>query len=143
MSIKYATKDQTATAGKDYGKAEGTLTFAHGQVSQSITIEIIDDCTYEKDETFTVVLSEPTGGAKFDLATDGGVDTEVATVVILNDDELTSKLERVTQLLRLNADNLSLARDDWAQALKDAVIPAPGSTNMGKAMHFLDVPWKL
>ena len=38
-------------------------------------------------------------------------------MVILNDDELTSKLERVTQLLRLNADNLSLARDDWAQAL--------------------------
>ena len=30
-----------------------------------------------------------------------------------------------------------------AQALKDAVIPAPGSTNMGKAMHFLNVPWKL
>jgi solute carrier family 8 (sodium/calcium exchanger) len=143
VSIKYATKDQTAPAGKDYGGTEGTLTFAHGQVSQSITIEIIDDDTYEKDETFTVVLSEPTGGAKFDKATDGGVNTEVATVVILNDDELTSKLERVTQLLRLNADNLSLARDDWAQALKDAVIPAPGSTNMGKAMHFLNVPWKL
>jgi solute carrier family 8 (sodium/calcium exchanger) len=143
VSIKYATKDQTATAGKDYTGAEGTLTFAHGQVSQSITIEIIDDDTYEKDETFTVVLSEPTGGAKFDQATDGGVNTEVATVVILNDDELTSKLERVTQLLRLNVDNLSLARDDWAQALKDAVIPAPGSSNTAKAMHFLNVPWKL
>jgi len=143
VSITYATKDQSATAGKDYAGTEGTLTFAHGQVSQSITIEIIDDDTYEKDETFTVVLSEPTGGAKFDKTTDGGAHTEVCTVVILNDDELTSKLERVTQLLRLNADNLSLARDDWAQALKDAIIPAPGSSAMSKAMHFLNVPWKL
>ena len=33
MSIKYATKDQTATAGKDYCRVEGTLTFAHGQVT--------------------------------------------------------------------------------------------------------------
>jgi hypothetical protein len=33
VSIKYATKDQTATAGKDYSGAEGTLIFAHGQVT--------------------------------------------------------------------------------------------------------------
>lgn len=143
VSIKYATKDQTATGGKDYVAAEGTLTFAHGQVSQTITIEIIDDDTYEKDETFTVILSEPTGGAKFDNTTDGGAQTEVATVVILNDDELTSKLERVTQLLRINADNLAVARDDWTQALKDAVIPAPGSTPKEQFMHYLNVPWKL
>ena len=37
---------------------------------------------------------------------------------------------------------LTLAHLLW-QALKDAVIPAPGSTNMAKAMHFLNVPWKL
>ena len=90
-----------------------------------------------------MILSEPTGGAKFDKATDGGTQTEVATVVILNDDEITSKLERVTQLLRINADSLALARDDWGQALKDAVIPAPGSTPKDKFMHFLNVPWKL
>ena len=77
VSINYATKDQTATAGKDYKAQSGTLTFAHGQVSQSLTIEIIDDDIYEKDETFTVVLSEPTGGAKFDRDTDGGANTEV------------------------------------------------------------------
>ena len=69
-----------ATAGKDYVAVEGTLTFPHGAVSRSLTIEIIDDDTFEKDETFTVVLSEPTGGATFDQATDGGSDTAVCTV---------------------------------------------------------------
>jgi solute carrier family 8 (sodium/calcium exchanger) len=143
VSIQYETKDQTATAGKDYGATSGTLTFAHGQVSQSLTIEIIDDDTYEKDETFTVILSEPTGGAKFDKTTDGGAHTEVATVVILNDDEITSKLEKVVSLLRLNADNLSVARDDWSQSLKDAVFPLEGSSPKAKLMHFVTMPWKL
>ena len=47
----------------------------------------------------------------------------MATVVILNDDELTSKLERIVSLLRLNADNLSLARDDWVRPLTNAPPP--------------------
>mgnify|MGYP004299802819 FL=1 len=47
----------------------------------------------------------------------------MATVVILNDDELTSKLERIVSLLRLNADNLSLARDDWVRPLTNAPLP--------------------
>jgi len=143
VSIDYKTKDQQATAGKDYVAVEGTLTFPHGAVSRSLTIEIIDDDTFEKDETFTVVLSEPTGGATFDQATDGGSDTAVCTVVILNDDEITSKLEQVVSLLRINADNLALARDNWKEALRDAVFPHPEADAKAKFMHYLNVPWKL
>jgi len=143
VTIKYATKDQTATAGKDYVAMEGTLTFPHGTVSQSLTLEIIDDDMYEQDETFTIILSEPTGGATFDKNTDGGTDSAVCTVVIVNDDEITSKLEEVVTLLRINADNLSLARENWGEALRDAIFPAPDSSGVGKAMHFINVPWKL
>jgi len=143
VSIEYKTKDQTATAGKDYVAKEGTLTFAQGVVSQSLTIEIIDDEFYEKDEQFTVVLSEPTGGATFDASTDGGEEAAVCTVVILNDDVITSKLEEVVNLLRLNADNLALARENWGIALRDAVIPQQGSSGKEKFMHFLNVPWKI
>ena len=143
VSIEYKTKDQQATAGKDYVAAEGTLVFPHGVVSRSLTIEIIDDDTFEKDETFTVVLSEPTGGATFDKATDGGSDSAVCTVVILNDDEITSKLEAVVSLLRINADNLALARDNWAEALRDAIVPHAEANAVAKFMHFLNVPWKL
>eukprot|EP00908_Phaeocystis_cordata_P011090 Transcript_21930.p1 GENE.Transcript_21930~~Transcript_21930.p1 ORF type:complete len:847 (+),score=396.79 Transcript_21930:160-2700(+) len=143
VTIQYATKDQTATAGKDYVAQSGTLTFAHGVVSQSLTIEIIDDDKYENDETFTVVLSEPTGGATFDKNTDGGAATEVCTVVILNDDEITTKAEMVAQILRLNTDNIALAGEDWVEQLRGAIIPEGGATAKEKFMHFLNVPWKL
>ena len=133
----------SAQAGKDYVAQSGTLTFAHGVVSQSLTIEIIDDDKYENDETFTVILSEPTGGATFDKNTDGGAATEVCTVVILNDDEITTKAEMVAQILRLNTDNIALAGEDWVEQLRGAIIPEGGATAKEKFMHFLNVPWKL
>ena len=64
-------------------------------------------------------------------------------MVILNDDEITSKLEQVVSLLRINADNLALARDNWKEALRDAVLPHPEADAKAKFMHYLNVPWKL
>ena len=63
-SIDYATIDGTATAGSDYTATTGTLTFAPGELSKTITVPIVDDHLYEAgSETFSVVLSNPTGGA--------------------------------------------------------------------------------
>ncbi|HEY5710743.1 MAG TPA: Calx-beta domain-containing protein, partial [Allosphingosinicella sp.] len=41
----------------------GTVNFADGQLSQTITLNIQGDFTIEPDETFTVLLTNPTGGA--------------------------------------------------------------------------------
>jgi hypothetical protein len=49
-----------ATLGTDFKLAPGTLTFAPGETSKSITVEIVDDSIAEADETFLVVLSSPT-----------------------------------------------------------------------------------
>ena len=57
----------------------GTLTLAHGQMSASLEIPIIDDTSYEKDETFLCILSDPTGGATFPADTDGREDSEICT----------------------------------------------------------------
>merc|ERR1719446_1043467 len=46
-------------------------------------------------------------------------------------------------MLRLDADSLDLAGDDWGQALKDAILPPPGGGLKGMLIHFLMVPWKL
>jgi uncharacterized membrane protein YgdD (TMEM256/DUF423 family) len=63
VDVDYATGDASATAGLDYTVSNGTLTFADGEVSRSFSVAILDDTNYEGDETFTVALSNPTGGA--------------------------------------------------------------------------------
>ena len=60
VTVNYATADGTATvADHDYVAASGTLTFAPGETTKTITIEVVGDTTPELDETFFVNL----GGA--------------------------------------------------------------------------------
>ena len=52
VSVKYKSKDQSATAGKDYEHVEGELTFADGDITPKIIeIKIIDDDVFEKVRT--------------------------------------------------------------------------------------------
>ena len=63
-SVAYASANGTATAGSDYTAVSGTLNFAPGELSKTITVPIINDNLFEGgNETFTVTLSSPTGGA--------------------------------------------------------------------------------
>jgi lysophospholipase L1-like esterase len=62
-----ATGSNKATAGVDFNNknsAEGSLTFAIGQVSRPISVSVYGDTAVEADETFRVILSNPTGGAR-------------------------------------------------------------------------------
>ncbi len=68
-SINYATSDGTATAGSDYTAASGTLTFAEGESSKTFTVPVTDDTASETDETLTLSLSSPTGGALLGVPT--------------------------------------------------------------------------
>ena len=96
---------------------------------------------FEKDEHFTVVLSEPKGGVVFDKNTDGGDENEVCTVVILNDDNKAAKLASAMKLLRLDSDALELSGQDWCQQIKD-VFQLPDGGAFPKFMHFATLPWK-
>jgi hypothetical protein len=60
VTIDYATADGTATAGSDYQAASGTLTFAPGETSKTITVPVMGDRLAEPNETFVVNLSSPT-----------------------------------------------------------------------------------
>ena len=60
-TVDYAAVGGTATAGDDYVLADGTLTFAAGEMSKIISMEIIDDGLNEQDETVILKLSNPTG----------------------------------------------------------------------------------
>ena len=59
VSVEFATADGTAIAGQDYTATTGTLNFANGETSKSFAVPILDDATTEPDETFTVLLKNP------------------------------------------------------------------------------------
>src|SRR5262249_14132671 len=49
-----------AFAGSDYTAASGTVTFAPGETSQQVTVQVTGDQHFESDETFYVYLYSPT-----------------------------------------------------------------------------------
>ena len=142
VSCEFATKNQKAVAGKDFEEKKGSFEWEDGDTStKEVTIAIYDDDEFEKDEEFTVVLSEATGGAKFDDTTDGSDESDVCTVVIVNDDDRATKLMSAMSMLRLDADSLDIAGDDWVAQIKDCFAPEDSSPK-GKIMHVLTFPWK-
>jgi probable HAF family extracellular repeat protein len=60
VSVNFATANGSASAGSDYQAAYGTLTFAPGETSKTITVLVNGDRIGEPNETFAVNLSNPT-----------------------------------------------------------------------------------
>ena len=56
-SVVYSSLDVSASGFSDYTGLAGTLTFAAGQSSKTITISIINDTINEGNETFNLLLS--------------------------------------------------------------------------------------
>ena len=76
VTVEYATEDipagdqvltdisgaSPATAGEDYTAVSGTLTFAPGETSKTVSVRIIDETLFEQaQELFRAVLSNPSG----------------------------------------------------------------------------------
>jgi probable HAF family extracellular repeat protein len=60
VTVAFATAGGTATAGSDFQSTSGTLTFAPGETSKTITVQVVGDRLPEPTETFVVNLSGPT-----------------------------------------------------------------------------------
>ncbi|MET0648126.1 MAG: SBBP repeat-containing protein [Pyrinomonadaceae bacterium] len=83
VTVDYATADVSARERSDYTTAAGTLRFAPGETAKTIDLLVNEDSFafsfMERDETFTVSLSNATGGATLACL------TATATVEIRND----------------------------------------------------------
>ena len=65
ITVDYATSVETAdtaTASDDFTPADGTLTFAPGARSRTISVTLENDAVDEDNETFTVTLKDPAAG---------------------------------------------------------------------------------
>ena len=63
ISVAYATSNETAVAGSDYTAVSGVLVLSNGVTSAVLAIPVLDDAADEADETFTIRLFNPAGGA--------------------------------------------------------------------------------
>jgi CSLREA domain-containing protein len=95
ISVDYATANGTAVAGQDYAASSGSLNFGANETSKTFTVPIINDTTVEGNETFTVNLTSPSGGAT--LGTPAGL-----VVTILDNDACTYSLSPVSQNFSAN-----------------------------------------
>ena len=57
--VRYATADGTATQGEDYTGVSGTLRFAPGETTKTVSVPVLDDAHDEGSETLTLTLSSP------------------------------------------------------------------------------------
>lgn len=79
VTVNYATANGTAAAGSDFTATSGTLTFAPGETSKTVSVAVIGDTAFESNETFALTLSGASANAR--------IATASATGTIVNDDQ--------------------------------------------------------
>ncbi|WP_168188951.1 retention module-containing protein [Thiomicrorhabdus sediminis] len=88
VSVDYATADGSATAGLDYTAQSGTLNFAAGDTTETITVPISEDLIYEGNETFDVNLTNPSNATISDAQGLGTiVDNDALTTAVSVDED--------------------------------------------------------
>ena len=91
VTVDFATADGSATEPTDYVARTGTLTFTPtGGLSQTIAVRVFGDTLNEANETFSLTLSNPSGGNTLENATGTGT--------IQNDDTSTVSIARVVRV---------------------------------------------
>ncbi len=87
-TVTYATANGTALSGFDYTNQSGTVTFAGGETSKTITINVLGDTNSEPDETFFVNLSAATGAVIADNQGIGTIQNDDAILAISDDAQI-------------------------------------------------------
>jgi len=86
VTVNYATVDGTGVAGVDYIATSGTLTFAPGETTKTVSVPIVEDLVYEGPETFSVNLSNPTNATILDGQGLGTIlDNDAMPMLSIND----------------------------------------------------------
>jgi hypothetical protein len=60
VSVKYTTRNGSASAGSDYTSMSGSITFDSAHLTHSVSVPIIDDTSTDGEEIFYMDISDPT-----------------------------------------------------------------------------------
>src|SRR5690606_12271587 len=72
VTVSYGTQNGTSTAGTDFTNTTGTLTFAPGEITKTISVPITNDAVFEGIENYTLVLSGASANAQIGDGTGSG-----------------------------------------------------------------------
>jgi hypothetical protein len=90
ISVKYATADGTAIALADYTATNGIISFAPGETSKTITVQVLGDTIDEFDETFFLNLSDATNATIIkNQAVSTIIDNDAPPNITINDKTIT------------------------------------------------------
>ncbi|MDO6563721.1 Calx-beta domain-containing protein [Amphritea sp. 1_MG-2023] len=89
------------------GLPSGVVSFAAGETSQTITINVLGDLNLESDETLSVLFSNPTNGIFLD-ETGAQVSSVTDSATILSDDDSFSIDAQTTSIFEGNVDDSTL-----------------------------------
>ena len=135
VSVNYATADGTATAPADYAATSGTLTFAPGQTTKTVTVPVVGDTLDELDETFTLNLSNAVNAAILDPTGLGTiVDNDPPPAITINDATVTEPdtgTVNATFTVSLTAASSRSITVDYATANGTATAPADYTAGSG------------
>ncbi len=127
-SATYTVQAGSAAAGTDFTAATGTVSFADGETSKTISVQVAADTLVETDETFNVLLSDPIGARLSDFVAFGGIindDTSITFAAATRTDarQTETTLEDLTiriRALRQGVDLGALTVDWTMEGLADA-----------------------
>lgn len=85
VTVDYATSADTATAGSDFTATNGTLTFASGETSKTVTVLVSGDTAEEDQERFYLTLTNPSNGTLGDAIGDGIINDDDQVCVAITD----------------------------------------------------------
>jgi ribosomal protein L35AE/L33A len=130
VSVNYATANGSATAGSDYTAQSGTLTWGNSDDgAKPINLPITDDSDFEGDETFTITLSNPTGGATL------GILSQLSVTLVENDQSKPGVLQfsapTVTATEGDSTLNLTVTRTDGKNGVVSVQYLANGTATVG------------
>ncbi|HUR18575.1 MAG TPA: Calx-beta domain-containing protein [Acidimicrobiales bacterium] len=153
VTVVYATADGTATAPADYAASTGTVTFAVGETTKTITVPVNGDVLDEVDETFLVNLSaalnadvtdaqgqgtitdddaQPALSVADAIATEGDLTTTGATAVV----SLSAASGRTVTVTYETNNGTAAAGSDYTAAT-GTVTFAPGETSRNISLAVL------
>ncbi len=140
VTVNYAITADTAQAADYTGTTSGKVTFAPGDTSKDVTLELVDDTTDEPDETVTLTLSDPTGTASIadGTATGAITDNDLPVVTVTAGGDITEGADAQFTLTRASQDTgaalpVTFSVSGGAAMLSDAAptaatIPANATT---------------
>ncbi len=157
VKVDYASANGTAVAGSDYvAQPTRTLSFVPGEVSKTITIDLINDSTAEGGEYFDLKLSNPVGATLLPQAhgraTIGANDAPAvaAPLISVSDavvDETAGTMQFIVSLnapstqtvsVSYNNSNVTAANGSDYQATSGTLVFTPGQTTQTVTVPVLD-----